>query len=218
MITSSTALISQHLPSIGSSKILGRILFAQKQRSNNLSTSNTCRQSIYFVATSSHHFNRIQRNAFTSLSSKLIEEETMSAPKRAKIKNEESDDDDFVLSEEQTEEDYINSLPEGISKGHHIISHATVPESGFPMEQLLAKLNEDEIKRLEITSTNVNVPVALMMLFPEEFGTLTRARKECRRKKIIVLRCKDQSDGADTGASPVFDRNRMIIGKVIDRV
>ena len=207
MIESSTALISRRFISIGSSKKPSRI---QTQRSNYIPTSDSCRRAVNSLPA--------HRRTITSVSSKLIDEETMKASKKAKIKSEDSDDEDFVSPEEQTEEDYINSLPEGLSKGHHIISYGTVPATGFPMEQLLTKLKEDEIKRLEITPTNVNVPVALMLLFPQDFGTLTRARKECRRKKILVLRCEEKRDEVNTDVTPVFARDRMIIGKVIDRV
>jgi hypothetical protein len=138
--------------------------------------------------------------------------------KKAKITPEdESGDDDSGVPEEQTEEDYLNSLPKGLSKGYHIISHATVPATGFPMEQLREKLESDEINRLEMTETNVPVPVALMMLFPKEYGTLTRSRKECRRKKILVLRgLKDGN--VSNGGEVDFDHDRMIIGRVGERV
>ncbi|KAL7513729.1 hypothetical protein ACHAXN_010996 [Cyclotella atomus] len=85
------------------------------------------------------------------------------------------------------------------------------------MEQLRKKLESDEINRLEMTETNVPVPVALMILFPKEFGTLTRSRKECRRKKILVLR--GSKDGnVSNGGKIHFHHDRMIIGRVGERV
>eukprot|EP00804_Cyclotella_cryptica_P001472 CCRYP_003701-RB/>CCRYP_003701-RB protein AED:0.02 eAED:0.02 QI:146/1/1/1/1/0.66/3/664/413 len=114
----------------------------------------------------------------------------------------------------------IVSLPKGISKGYHIISHATIPASGFSVDQLLDKLKEDEIQRLHVSPSNVTVPVAMILMFPREFGTLTKARKECRRKKVIILRHLAHQDGSlkDTGANVIFDAERMKIGRVGDRV
>lgn len=124
-----------------------------------------------------------------------------------------SHSDDSVVSQEQTQEEMVMSLPPGYTKGHSIHRYATVPPSGFSMNQLSDKFEDDEIKRLKVTSSNVTVPVALMMLFPEDFDTLTRARKECRRKKIIVLRRGDAP-----GSTVSFDPERMSIGRVGDRV
>ena len=147
---------------------------------------------------------------FTSLS-------TMSNPKKARTTHDDSSDEESPLPEEQTEEEYLNSLPPGLSNGYHIISHATVPPCGFSMEKLSEKLKEDELKRLEITESNMTVPVALMMLFPDEFGTLTKARKECRRRKILVVKRPDDGDAVDGGEID-FDPERMSMGRVIDRV
>lgn len=156
------------------------------------------------------------------MSAQVTGEEKMSTTKQqyeyTKSLEDEASDDDSIASEENSDEDAIISLPAGLSKGYHIVAHATVPSNGFSMDQLVEKLVEDEIKRLDLTPRNVTVPVALMMLFPEEFGSLTRARKECRRNKIIVLRRLVDNDGADADEGAVFDPARMIIGKVGDRV
>lgn len=142
----------------------------------------------------------------------------MSVWKKAKTTHNQSEDEGIPVAEEQTTEEYVNSLPTGLSKGYHIVAHATVPLSGFSMEQINEKLKDDEIRRLDITQKNVTVPVALLMLFPETFETLTRARKECRRRKILVLRCPDDEDATDGRVEIDFDPQRMIIGRVIDRV
>lgn len=156
-------------------------------------------------------------------------------------KNEASDDDESYFSDEcddnctdksfnnrvhvattTTNEDGgpVVSLPKGISKGYHIIAHSTIPASGFPLDRLLDKLNVEEMQRLNVSPSNVTVPVAMIMMFPREFGTLTKARKECRRKKVIVLRRSAQEDrsGDDTEEVVNFDVERMLIGRVGDRV
>ena len=57
------------------------------------------------------------------------------------------------------------------------------------------------------------MPIALRLLFPDAFGTLTRARKESRRNKILLY--KGELLGADEG---VFDREKLVKGRVGDRV
>lgn len=120
-----------------------------------------------------------------------------------------------VLTAAPTIEDETNtiSLPPGVSKDYHITHHSTMPPNGFSMELLSSKLKDEEISRLEMSPCNVTTPVALMMMFPE-YESLTRARKECRRKKVVILR----GNGADGTKELVFDLNRMLIGRVGDRV
>jgi hypothetical protein len=45
-----------------------------------------------------------------------------------------------------------------------------------------------DIGRLELTSKNISVPVALMMLDPDEYSTRSHARKACRKANIIIHR------------------------------
>jgi hypothetical protein len=219
MISTSSALLLQRT-------IIRSRAIARAQSINHIQryygTSILCSRELRRTVT----YERIRRHSemkFTSMSSSNLAEdgEAVHSRKKAKIapKDESGDEkeEDSSVPEEQTEEDYLNSLPKGLSKGYHVISHATVPSTGFSMEQLRKKLESDEINRLEMTETNVPVPVALMILFPEEFGTLTRSRKECRRKKILVLR--GSKDGnVSNGGKIHFDHDRMIIGRVGERV
>lgn len=200
--------------------LLALIMFTQSaallyQRTASIRSNIVRKQSVYFresgfLTNNFHHIHRSLRTRFfhrqnsirrPMQSTKLTDQGTM------------SHSDESVISQEQTQEEMVMALPPGYSKGHSIISHATVPSSGFSMKQLSDKFEEDEIKRLKVTSSNVTVPVALMMLFPDDFDTLTRARKECRRKKIIVLR-----RGEAPGSIVSFNPERMSIGRVGDRV
>ena len=213
MITSSSALLLQRTTFIGSSRTAAHRHSAHITRRSFSVVASRYQQH----PSRSQHFDEHKCMKFTSLSATSVDQETMSTPKKARTTHDDSSDEESPLPEEQTEEEYLNSLPPGLSNGYHIISHATVPSCGFSMEKLSEKLKEDELKRLEITESNMTVPVALMMLFPDEFGTLTKARKECRRRKILVVKRPDDGYAIDGGQID-FDPERMSMGRVIDRV
>lgn len=105
-------------------------------------------------------------------------------------------------------------LPRGIPpESYSIISHATVPESGFPLAQIEGAFSKEDVERLKLRPDNVTAPAALLLLFPDEVGSATRARKDCRRSKVLIHRGPLNGDGADK-----FDGARLHVGKVGDRV
>ncbi|MGK3740994.1 MAG: hypothetical protein ACI90V_007844 [Bacillariaceae sp.] len=56
----------------------------------------------------------------------------------------------------------------------------------FDIEKI--DIDPSDINRLELTSKNISVPVALMMLDPDEYSTSSHARKACRKANIIIHR------------------------------
>lgn len=149
--------------------------------------------------------------------------------KRTKIDGAIVDDNDDKLEEEDCSEgemlndeeagEIIEAYPPGIpSKTFSIIQHATIPPGGFAQSLIDRSFSKDEIERLKLEPDNVTVPVGLMLLFPEEFPTLTNARKQCRRKKILIHR-GSPVDGVNDGGGRIdkklqFDPERLSIGKV----
>ena len=105
----------------------------------------------------------------------------------------------------------ISNLPRGIPDAFYILNHASMPKQGFPMSDIENTFSQAEIKRLQLQSDNVTVPVALILLFPDEFTSQTRARKESRRRKILLHRGPLDGDGN-------FSKDKLLIGKVGDRV
>eukprot|EP00571_Detonula_confervacea_P007785 CAMPEP_0172327612 /NCGR_PEP_ID=MMETSP1058-20130122/59922_1 /TAXON_ID=83371 /ORGANISM="Detonula confervacea, Strain CCMP 353" /LENGTH=480 /DNA_ID=CAMNT_0013044693 /DNA_START=267 /DNA_END=1709 /DNA_ORIENTATION=- len=104
------------------------------------------------------------------------------------------------------------TLPKGIPDVNSIIHHATIPQSGFTQLQIENAFSAHDIERLKLNPDNVTVPVALLLLFPDQFATLTKARKESRRKKILIHR-GPLGEGED-----MFDREKLVLVRVIDRV
>ena len=111
----------------------------------------------------------------------------------------------------------IDDLPNGIPNGFHIIKTGIIPENGFTQSQIVTAISKEDIVRLKLQPDDVTIPAALFLLFPEQFETLTRARKECRRRKILVhrgpLTCGDEG-----GEESTFDSERLHVAKVGDRV
>jgi len=72
--------------------------------------------------------------------------------------------------------------------------------------------SQEDIQRLNLQPINVNVPVALILLFPDQFPSQTRARKDSRHRKVLVHR------GPLGEGEEIFDRELLVLGKVGDRV
>ena len=104
----------------------------------------------------------------------------------------------------------IDKLPKGIPDKFYILSHASMPKGGFSMSDIQNVFSPQEIERLKLQPENVTVPAALILLFPEVFTTQTRARKETRKRKIL-LHQGTLTDGK-------FDRDKLKVAKVGDRV
>ena len=75
------------------------------------------------------------------------------------------------------------NLPRGLDEGHYIIHTYDAPES-FDISPVFTSRARPELT----TPTNVTLPLALMVLDPEKYPTLSRARKACRKGNIILDR------------------------------
>lgn len=118
--------------------------------------------------------------------------------------------------EEVEEEDAIDDLyPKGIPETNSIIQYAVVPASGFSQSQIREAFSPEEAERLKLRPDDVTVPAAVRMLFPDQFGSQTNARKASRRRKILVHR-GPLLEGK--GGKDEFDRERLSLGKVGHRV
>ncbi len=108
----------------------------------------------------------------------------------------------------------IDTLQKGIPDKFYILSHASIPSSGFAMSDIQNVFSPTEIQRLKLQPNNVTVPAALMLLFPDQFTSQTRARKESRKRKILLHTgaLLTEDDGG------IFDQTKLKIAKVGDRV
>lgn len=128
----------------------------------------------------------------------------------------------------------IDDLPSSIPTGFYIIQSSTIPINGFTQSQLEAVFSQKDINRLKLQPNDVTIPVALLLLFPNQFATRTRATKEVRKRKILVHRgplliCNDDSDKDDGNTNEgiekqkktgrlVFDNDNLEIAKADHRI
>lgn len=90
-------------------------------------------------------------------------------------------------------ESYAN-LPEGLPKGFYVVKKYTfLPDNSMDLQDL--HLDPNHLDRLEVSPTNVTLPIALMVLNPETYPSLSRARKACRKGNILVRRAASEKIG-----------------------
>ena len=141
------------------------------------------------------------------------------------------EDDDIITDQsiEDVDEDtavdptsIIDDLPKGIPDGFYVIEHAAIQSTGFTQSQIENAFSQEDINRLKLRPDDVTVPVALKLLFPQQNMSVTKARKECRRRRILVYRgpIREEKDEGMSGLEKkmLFDREKLFVGKVADRV
>ena len=143
-------------------------------------------------------------------------------------------------SEEEEEEEKkvdLHSLTPGVSSGFFIVKDYPIPETGLD----LSGVDDKTVQRLGLTPDNVTLPVALMVLDPIEYPSMSKARKACRNMNVLIHRgpltqrrdeeSKDDDDDDyydddeeekmeedEEGEHEFFDLDRCIRGFVGDRV
>lgn len=120
------------------------------------------------------------------------------------------DDDDEELTIASGSESVTTYQP-GIPKGFFIVDHDSTPSHGFDMEKVEEILGSREIDRLKLNAHNVTLPVALMLMDPETYPSLSRARKTCRKGYVLVHR-------GPLSDEDIFEPEKCIRGRVGDRV
>ena len=119
--------------------------------------------------------------------------------------------------EEQQDEPTTINLPKGTSEGFYIVkTYHTEKEQGFDMETIQRLVDAEDVQRLDLTSNNISVPVALMMLDEIEYPSISRARKACRKNNIMIHR--GPLDVDSESGTPVFDSTRCVRARVGDRM
>jgi hypothetical protein len=121
-----------------------------------------------------------------------------------------------MLSTPTLLESALNRI-QGSREGYYIVKMYKTNPAGFDLECIPGIQGDDlNLERLEITTHNISVPLALMMLDPEEYPSASKARKACRKANILIHRGPLQVDV--TGREVVFDANKCQRARVGDRV
>lgn len=149
------------------------------------------------------------------------------------------DDDELIVSfdSDDDEESDSNSrirnfnhenyqdLPKGTNEGFYVVRVMKTPDEGFAMETIRSVIGEDQVERLYVSSTNLTIAAALMILDPAEYPALSRARRAIRRANIMIHRGpildnERINDNGTNKTTPIleFDQAKCITAKVGDRI
>lgn len=123
--------------------------------------------------------------------------------------------DPVELSNDE-ESSSLAGLSPGSNDGFFVTGLFKTTEGEFDFEQVQSLVDYADIQRLGLTPYNISAPVALLMLNPSEFPTLTRARKACRKANVMIHRgplAADEKTGEDA-----FDLSKCFRARVGDRV
>lgn len=112
-----------------------------------------------------------------------------------------------VSDDEDDEDDALATLTQGMPSGWFVVQQYEMAD-----EFEIGDQDADKVERLELTPHNVSLPVALMLMDPEEYPSFSRARKVCRKGNILVQRKGSDND------TPFADLKQCFIGRVGDRI
>ena len=74
------------------------------------------------------------------------------------------------------------AYPQGVPEDHYVIKSFSVPPDGFGDLESISegRVTSDLIARVSLSGDNVTVPVALMLLDPDSYPSVSKSRKTCR--------------------------------------
>jgi hypothetical protein len=124
-----------------------------------------------------------------------------------------SSDNDYADGESDEEILLNKDFFPGTIDGFSITKiYKTDRDSGFDMDEIKTLVDSDDISRLELTARNISVPLALMMLDPDEYPSKSRARKACRKANIMIHRGSLEID--EESGEEKFDAKKCIRARV----
>lgn len=126
-----------------------------------------------------------------------------------------AEESDMLLQEDEIDNPLEEMIP-GSNPGFYVVSQMKTPETEFDVELVKEIIGDEDYDRLRLTAQNISVPVALMLLDPENYPSRSRARKACRKANIMIHRGPLQID--ETTSQEVFDPSKCQRALVGDRV
>jgi hypothetical protein len=194
--------------------LLGNSVFRFASTSTSTATSRRSSRGDWDATSSlNNHSWRYHRSQLFSSSGTILEGETSlptvenEAPEEDAVQG---DDDDATF-----DQDDISSLPHGIPNGFFVVQQYALAEDS-PIDWTSLDLGQGNVDRLDLTPQNVSLPVALMILDPVMYRSVSRARKSCRKGSILIHRGPLSID--DKTGLATFDAAKCIRGRVGDRV
>ena len=104
--------------------------------------------------------------------------------------------------------DEIATLPKGIPEGFYVVKQYVVPETSVQNWYSIG-LTVEDIERVQLTPHNITLPVALMLLDPSEYPSMSRARKACRKGNILIHKGPVSSSSSSWDDPETCQRGRV---------
>ena len=125
--------------------------------------------------------------------------------------------EDEATDSEDADSDNDGQPPAGLIDGFYVVKQYQTPQTFDLSSPALSAIDG---KRVALSSTNVTLPIALMLTDPEGYPSLSRARKAIRQKSIVVHRGMSIDGNVEQQTSPLstFARPQASIGKASDRI
>lgn len=106
----------------------------------------------------------------------------------------------------------LPNLRQGTQEGFFVVQeYVALPSdqvSGH-LTSLVGLLGDEKARRWDLQANNLTLPVALCMLDPSRYPTLSRARKECRQGKIVLEAKGEIPTQAGQGEASALRRGRV---------
>ena len=75
--------------------------------------------------------------------------------------------------EEDDETDNFARLPKGSNDGFYVVKTYTTPKDEFDLDMIRSIAEDGDLQRLELTPQNISVPIALMLLDPKDYPSVS---------------------------------------------
>jgi len=107
----------------------------------------------------------------------------------------------------------LENMSAGKATGHFITDQWEIPVNGLDLASISEKKGVlDRSMKTPLTPTNLTLPIALMILDPSEYPTVSRARKALRKGAILVYRKNTKSAVADEKCPSNHHHHANLIG------
>jgi hypothetical protein len=120
------------------------------------------------------------------------------------------------VSDDKTSSDFLRGLIPGSNDGFFVVKTYPTDPSGFDVQRVGDLVDPSDVERLEVSPQNISVPLALMLLDPDEHPSQSQARKACRKATIMIHRGPLEKD--EYGQESIFVSEKCIRARVGDRV
>ena len=211
--------------------LLTRGISISNPRFHYLCSSSTTFRAAFCCSTTRLYSSTISSSSFQQQQQEPQQQQQEADFKEADADSEEEEEDEDTIAASPEDLDTI-ALPQGVTPDFYIVQEYTF-RGGDDWKRLLVVTDEEpsddaattvdnkaRFERLRLTDTNVTLAVALTMVDPIAYPSLSRARKAIRNGNVLLIRSSDSgvAEGGDDDNNDETNSNTLCMGKAADRV